>query len=78
MALEDANTIYVPFIGEVEIDSLSTLGFLVVGLIGGSTLWNMTDSIGERGAAWLNSTIGSIIGQNPATGQAEDSGGAFD
>ena len=78
MALEEAKTFYIPFVGEVEIDSLSTLAFLLVGLIGGSTLWNMTDSIGERGAAWLNSFVGSIIGQNPATGETADNGGAFD
>lgn len=78
MGLEDAAEARVPFISE-EVNLLSTdVVFLVVSLIAGMTIWNMSDSIGENLAARVNSFIGNMIGTNPATGQTTDSGGAFD
>ena len=72
MALEEANTIYLPFVGEYEVESAAGVLLLVVGLIGGATVWNMTDSIGNNLASSVNSFLGNLIGFNPATGQ--DSG----
>ena len=72
MALEEVNTIYIPFIGEYEIDSLSAVVLLVLGLIAGSTVWNMTDSIGSNLASTVNAVLGGFLpGGNPA--QAGDS-----
>jgi hypothetical protein len=67
-----------PF-GMGEIDFLSVSGAMtVVALIIGFVVFHMTDSIGANLASWVNSKLGQVIGQNPATGQAETSGGAFD
>ncbi|AUV82071.1 hypothetical protein C2R22_10765 [Salinigranum rubrum] len=71
MALEEANTIYLPFVGEYEVESAMGMILLVAGLIGGATVWNMADGIGQNFATKVNSTLGSILGTNPATGQEE-------
>lgn len=72
MALEEVNTVYIPLIGEYEIDSAGALAVLVVGLIGGSTLMNMTEPIGANFGSMLNSFIGQFLpGGNPANSGAD-------
>lgn len=70
MALEEANTIYLPFVGEYEVDSATGAAMLVFGLIGGATVWNMADGIGQNLADSATGAIASVTGTNPATGEA--------
>jgi xanthosine utilization system XapX-like protein len=77
--LEEATDFQLPFgMGTVDVSNPASAVVAIVALVGGMTVWNMTDDIGENLAAQVNSMIGSVIGRNPATGQSEETGGAFD
>lgn len=70
MALEEANTIYVPFVGEFEVDSLKGAALLVGGLAAGQTVKHMTDDMGEGVADKGMTFISNFVGDNPVTGQS--------
>lgn len=77
--LEDATDAKLPFgLGEVDLTDPMALIATVFALIAGATIWNMADGIGQNAASYVNSILGNIIGQNPATGETADNGGAFD
>lgn len=77
--IEEATNARLPFgMGEVDLTNPVMVAALVVALTAGATLWNMADSIGANLAQNFNSFLGNIIGQNPATGNSTDNGGAFD
>lgn len=77
--LEDATNFTLPFgMGEVDMSSPVSAVVFIISLIGGMTVWNMTDDIGANLAGKANSIIGNIVGTNPATGQSSETGGAFD
>lgn len=64
----EATTARIPFIDEeVGIFSVEFV-LLVVSLIFGMTVWNMTDSIGNYFASLLNGKLGDVLGFNLATG----------
>lgn len=68
MLEEATDKVYIPVIGEVQIDGFTGLAVLVIGLLAGSTLWNMTDDIGGNLAARINNFIGQFLpGGNPAS-----------
>jgi len=75
MALEDLGEATVPYSDEtVDLTNPMAILSIVVSLILGFTLWNMTDSIGANLAARLNSTLGRFLpGGNPAGGSSEGS-----
>jgi len=80
MAFQDVTEARIPFVDE-RVDLLSAEAvILVVSLILGMTIWQMTGDIGSTLASKLNQLIGSIVGTNPGTGEPSDSvlGGAFD
>lgn len=69
----EATEAQLPFgMGKVDLFSFEAV-FVVLSLIGGMTIYHMTDGIGQNVANQLNSTIGSVLGTNPATGE-ESSG----
>jgi hypothetical protein len=61
-----------PFdMGEVDLTNPMAVLAMVVSLIAGFTIFNMTGSIGEYAAQRLNSIIGSVVGFNPASGDSD-------
>lgn len=77
--LEDAAEFTLPFgMGSIDMTSPASAVVAIVALIGGATLWNMANGIGQNAADKVNSFIGNIIGMNPATGESAETGGAFD
>lgn len=77
--LEDAGEFPLPFgMGKIDITSPTSAAVMIVALIGGATVWNMAEGIGQNLASKVNSQIGNIIGMNPATGESAETGGAFD
>lgn len=73
MALEDATDAQLPFgMGSVDLTNPMAALALIVSLILGATIWNMTDSIGANLASQLNSAIGRI---SPIGNPADSSGG---
>jgi|GEM_PF-2517428 len=78
-AIEEATNARLPFgMGEVDITNPLMVAAFVIALTLGATFWNMADSIGQNFANYINATLGNILGQNPATGETADNGGAFD
>ena len=72
MALEDATEAQLPFgMGAVDLTNPVAALALIVSLILGATIWNMTDSIGANFAESLNSYIGQF---SPIGNPAEDGG----
>ena len=70
--LEEANTIYLPFVGEFEIDGAASVVLLVGGLIGGLTVYNWADEVGQNVAETANSFITNLVGSDPT---GDDEGG---
>jgi hypothetical protein len=63
----------IPFMSEsVDLTDPKAVLSIVVALIAGFTLWNMTDDIGQNLASRVNSAIGAVIGVNPSTGESSD------
>lgn len=78
MVVEEVTEVNVPFVDE-EFNLFSIEAVVViVSLILGATVWNMTDSIGAYAAQRLNSLLANILGFNPSNGNSSDNGGAFD
>lgn len=71
MVAEEVNTMYLPFIGETEIDGVGGLLMLVLGIVGGSAIWQMGEKTGNTVANTVLSGIGNLTGFNPATGSSE-------
>ena len=73
MVVEEATEAQLPFgMGKVNLTNPASAVGIIVSLIFGATIWNMTDSIGARMAAKANSMLGDVLGTNPATGQSSD------
>jgi hypothetical protein len=68
MALEDMNTFYIPFIGEVEIESGTGALMLLVSLVGGTAMYSIAQGAGNNVADWASSKVGEYTGVNPQTG----------
>jgi ABC-type amino acid transport system permease subunit len=61
-----------PFgMGSVDLTSPMAVLAMVVSLIFGFTIFNMTGSIGEYLAQRANSIVGSVLGFNPASGESD-------
>jgi hypothetical protein len=74
MALEDMNTIYVPFVGEVEVDSATGAGMLMVSLVAGTAVYSIAQGAGNNVADWASSKVGDFTGVNPQTGDSGPAG----
>lgn len=68
MALEDVKTIYLPFVGEVEIDSGVGFMMLMVSLVAGTAVYSIAQGAGHNVADWASQKIGQFTGVNPQTG----------
>lgn len=71
MVLEDATDAKLPFGMELDLTNPMAVAAMVISLIAGLTIWNMTDSIAQNFADSLNSYIGQF---SPIGNPAEDSG----
>jgi hypothetical protein len=74
MALEDMNTLRVPFIGEVEIETAAGFVMLIVSIIGGSMVYQIGQSAGTNLADWASQKFAAITGVNPQTGDSGPAG----
>lgn len=68
MAMEEANTIYIPFIGEFEVDSIKGAALLVGGLTVGQALKHMTDGFGQNLSNSATNAVATVVPSNPVTG----------
>ncbi len=61
----------IPFIGEtVDLTDPMAVVYLVISLIAGFTLFNMSDGIGQFAADRVNSALSTVFGFNPSTGES--------
>jgi hypothetical protein len=66
---EDLGTAKLPFgLGKLDLTNPGSAVTMIVALVLGATVWNMSDSIGQNLASRVNNFLGNFLpGGNPAT-----------
>jgi hypothetical protein len=77
MGFEEMDEIPMPFVGNVDLEAKVLAAFFVLFVIG-MAIYHAADEVGELIANKAAAMAAPILGENPATGENAETGGAFD